>query len=322
MPQIEYRSSLQVGIEGAPYDPTGRVSTAINKNPQATQIDTITVDTGTIAETYGINFFDGAMSFSIVAADGVKANIAQQLVDEINGAGEDAPLINGRVIAERSGDDVVLTAVVDGVGFTTSLDENAAKMTLVNTQANATADPVEFGLLVVGDGANGGGNQVGVGTGFERLGKLASAANLTAQADTLLLIYDAGAIAKVGVTVYNPATGVTDTYEVEHVMATNADTSVIALVGLLNADLPANTVLASHPVADTITLTSEIAGLEFSISFGFGTGADTGVWTHGTNRLTAATDVNRAALGIARCSTCECAAARIGSDNDGDFRAA
>lgn len=300
MPQIETRRSLQVGIEGAPYDATGRVSTAINKDPQAKQVDTITIDTGTDTETYGIDFFDGAFSFSIVATASVAATVAQQLVDEINSDGEDAGLINGRVIATRNGDDVVLTAVVEGVGFTSALDENAAKMTLVLTTANATADPVEFGLLLVGDGANSLSQQVGGGTGFERLGKLASAANLTAQADTLLLVFDSGVIAKVAVKVYDPATGITDEYEVEHVMASNADTSVIALVGLLNTDLPANTVIATHPVADTITLTSEIAGVRFELSFGFGTAADTGAWVHVSNSLTPATDVNRAALGIAQ----------------------
>ena len=300
MPQTKIRADLQVAVEGAPYDGTGRVSTAINQDPQAKQVDTITVDTATDTETYGIDFFDGAISFSIVASASVAATVAQQLVDEINSDGEDAPLINGRVIATRSGDDVVLTAVNGGVGFTAALDENAGKMTLVNTTANATADPIEFGLLIVGDGQNTINNQVGGGTGFDRLGKLASAANLTAQVDTLLLVYDAGVIAKVAVKVYDPATGITDEYEVEHVMASNADASIVILSGFLNDVLPANTVLSAHPVADTLTLTSEIAGVSFELSFGFGTGLDTGVWTHGTNALTAATDVNRAALGLAQ----------------------
>lgn len=298
-PQLKVETDLQPAFEGMPYDGTGRVSTASNQDPQAAQIDTITIDTGTDTETYGIDFFDGAMSFSIVATASVAATVAQQLVDEINSDGEDAPLINQRVVAERNGDDVVLTARVAGVGFSTTLDENAAKMTLVLTQANATADPVEFGRLIIFDGANTFTGRVGGGTGSERLGKLAQASGLVAQADTLLLVYDAGVIAKVGVKVYDPATGVTDTYEVEHVMASNADTSVIALVALLNADLPANTVLASHPVGDTITLTAETAGLSFELSFGFGTAADSGTWTHGTNGNDPLTDINTAQIGIA-----------------------
>ena len=89
MPQTKIRADLQVAVEGAPYDGTGRVSTAINQDPQAKQVDTITVDTGTDTETYGIDFFDGAISFSIVASASVAATVALHLNRAAESAGEE-----------------------------------------------------------------------------------------------------------------------------------------------------------------------------------------------------------------------------------------
>ena len=83
------------------------------------------------------------------------------------------------------------------------------------------------------------------------------------------LTYDAGVLALVDISVGG------NEYLFEHAQATDAATSVAALRDQINAVLPASTVLASVS-GDTLVLTSE--GPDFTASFGFGTGRDTGVW--------------------------------------------
>jgi len=159
----------------------------------------------------------------------------------------------------------------------------------VNTTANATAATVGFGLAVLANGLSATNN---------KLAKLCKATNLTAQVDNLLLVYDASIAATVSIRYYNPTLGEYETREFEHTMASDADTSVIALFTLINTHMPANTVAATHPTADTLTLTAEVAGTPFDVSYGFGVGTvDTGLWTHTSNR-SSATDVNKAFVGV------------------------
>lgn len=252
-----------------------------NDDPRAAQVDTVTIDTATDTEVYSV-LIDG-IEISFTAASAVAADIATGLAAAVNAE----PLVNGRVVATTSTADLILTASYPGVGFTTAEGQNAAKMSLVNTTANATAAAVEFGRALVANGLSSGSN---------KLAKLASGANMTAQVQELALTYDATVLALVGVTVYDPATGQVATYQVEHAMATDADTSVIALAGLLNAVLPANTVDVTHPTADTLTFTAEVAGVSFSLEYGFGTGADTGAWAHTVP--TPGNDINRDLVGV------------------------
>lgn len=260
------RSERKGGIAGDIADSmfTDKL-TFTNDDPRGAQVDTVTIDTATDTEVYSVEI-DG-VDIPVTAASAVAADIAILLRDAVNAK----QLVNGRVVATASGDDLILTARVGGEGFTTVEGSNAAKMSLVNTTANATANTVPFGRMVVANGLSSNDN---------KLAKLADAADMTAQVQELLLVYDATVIAKVGVEVYDPATGLTSVYEVEHVMATDADTSVIAMAALLNTALPLNTVTVSHPTTDTLTFTSDTAGVGFKLSFGFGTGADTGTWTH------------------------------------------
>jgi hypothetical protein len=252
-----------------------------NDDPRAVQVDTVTIDTATDTEVYSVVI--NGIDIPFTAASAVAADIATGLAAAVNASG----LVNGTVVATTSTADLILTAQIGGVGFTTEEGSNAAKMSLVNTTANATAAAVEFGRAVVSDGLSSGSN---------KLAKLASSANMTAQVQSLALTYDATVDALVGVTVYDPATGLTQTYNVEHTMATDADTSVIALAGLLNAVLPANTVVVGHTVADTLDFTAEIAGVSFELSYGFGTGADTGAWAHTMDTL--GSDINRDIVGV------------------------
>lgn len=279
------RSEYLIGLAGDPAHSGGPAfdATYTNDNPRAKQVDTVTIDTASNAEAYSI-FIDGVELTYTSDASATTAEIAQGLADLVNAS----RLINGRVLATISDPDLILTARVAGRGFTTTEGDNAAKMTLVNTTANAVADTVAFGLALLANGLSATNN---------KLAKLAKAGNLTAQVDNLLLVYDATVLAKVDIRYYDPTVGDFVTRSFEHAMATDADTSVIAMVALINAQMPANTVLASHPTGDTLTLTSEVAGQPFEVSYGFGTGADTGTWTHTTNR-SEATDVNAGFVGV------------------------
>lgn len=296
MPQTSYKSRATAGRPGMPYDNTGQVVSVLNKDPQAKQIDTVTIDTATDDEDYGV-LIDG-VDISIDSGSGATTSgIASDLVDAINAK----KFVNSRVVAELSGSDVVITARHGGVGFTTQEGDNAGKMTLVNTQANATADPVKFGRLVMSDGWVSDTLAGEPRSGTERKGKLVKGTNFTAQVDELELTYDAGVSALVSIRYYDPTIGEWVQRDFEHTMASDADTSVIALVGLINGQMPSDTVIASHPTGDTITLTAEVPGVAFEVTYGFGTGASTAAWTHTTNRGPD-TDVNMATLGIAQIS--------------------
>ena len=282
-----YRSNSVAGIPGMAFDSSGDSITAINRDPQATQISTNVIDTATDNENYSLLFFDGSREIIVDSGGSTSETIISTLFRDAINADE---VLNGTMVAELSGADLVLTARNEGVGFDVQEGQNAGKMTLTATAANGVAADVAFGRAVIGDG---------VAPDGERQAKLAAAAALTAQADSLLLVFDDAVGAKVGVKVYDPATGLTNTYSVEHLQTSNADDSVIALAALLNAVLPANTVLVTHPVGDTLLLTSETAGVEFQLEFGFGTARDSGAWTHTSNRG-ANTSINAAMLGISR----------------------
>lgn len=296
MPQTSYRTRSIPGLPGQAYDNTGQVLSGLNVNPQAKQIDSFDVDTATDTEDYSV-VIDG-VDIEITAASSTDTLVVIQFVNAINDS-----IIAGKVIAEvdpASSDTVLLTARLGGIGFTLALGTNAAKMTKnAQTQANATADAIPFGAAVISDGfvddTSGGQPQ----SGTERKIKLAKATNFTAQVDNLELTYDATVGAKVSITYYDPVVGDWTTQDFEHAQATDADTSIIALAAQINATMPANTIIATHPTADTLTLTAEIAGAHFEVSYGFGTGRDTGAWVHTTNR-SVATSLQDALLGVAQ----------------------
>jgi hypothetical protein len=255
--------------------------TFTNDDPRAAQVATVTIDTATDTEVYSVVI--NGIDIPFTAEDAVAANIATGLAAAINAE----PLVNGTVVATTSTADVIITAQQGGVGFTIAEGSNAAKMSLVNTTANATAAAVEFGRAVI---------SAGLSSGSNKLAKSVASSGLTAQVQELLLTYDATVTAIVAVKVYDPATGTSNDYHVSHVMATDADTSVIALAAALNAILPANTVDVTHPTADTLTFTAEIPGVTFELSYGFGSGVDTGVWTH--TIPTPGDDINRDIVGV------------------------
>lgn len=280
MGQLQYKKKADVAREGMAYDTTGFFVSAINKNPQAKQIDTITIDTATDTEEYGVDI-DGISSV-FTAEDTVKANIAIGMAAVINAE----PLVNGRVVAVRAGDTLVLTARIGGVPFVTETDENAAKMTLVATQANAIAAEVEFGRLVVMDGQND-------GSGAEILGRLAQASTMTAREVTLVPTPTNSEEYLVSVKVEGKEFTAFLTGDGSDTAAEVVD----AMVASLNDQLPAQSVLAAN-VADELVLTSELAGKNFEYGTGYGLAAS--AWTVAAdNEFSADVDINTLALGIA-----------------------
>lgn len=278
--ELYINSDMPQGLIGEAVDQGPKTDiTYINDAPRAKQVSTITVDSAVDGTEYTVTI-DGIDITINSGTSSTTSTIATALAAAIQAEG----LVNGRFDVSVASNVVTLTARVGGQGFTLAAGAN---MTAATTTANALAASVPFGRAVMEAGFSANGQ------------KLAKALSFTAQVDNLALTYDASVGAKVSITYYDPATGKMVTSDFEHTMATDADTSVIALADQINAVLPANTVVASHPTADTLTLTAELAGAEFSVSAGFGTGRDTGVWAHTTNK-SAATSFNMAFAGVTR----------------------
>lgn len=220
-----------------------------NDDPRAAQVDTVTIDTATDTEVYSI-FIDG-IEISFTAASAVEADIATGLAAAVNAE----PLVNGRVVATTSTADLILTASVPGVGFTTAEGQNAAKMTLVNTTANATAAAVEFGRAVMANGLSSGSN---------KLAKLVDAATMTALQFTLTPVPGAGTSITYSVDVTVDGVGY-------HAQFTDDGTPTVAeIVTGLQAELAA-VLPASVTAVDNTTnllLNAATAGQGFSVAVG------------------------------------------------------
>ncbi len=228
---------------------------AINSNPQAVQVSTITIDTVTSSATY--TWTIDSVEFSIVAdASAVNTEIGDAIVDAIDAD----PLIRGTLSAARTSATVVtLTGLTPGLAFT--LSDSDAKLTCATVTASDTADAVPFGRLVLDGGYS----------DSEQLCALAAAAALTAQVDSWAVTYET-VLLHVEITV----DGVS--YSASHTMVTDLDTSIDAFVVKINADemgLPANTVIASAnaATATALVLTSEVAGKPFTSRMWLGVGA-------------------------------------------------
>lgn len=272
MSQRDYGINRQPAYNGMADDATGRVRTLTNDNPRAAQVDDIQVSTVTNGATYSVTI--DTIILSIIASAADAATIRNQLIDKINGDWR----VNGTVKAEvKDADELTLTALNGGIGYTLQVSSN---LTATSVQANAEADPVPFGVIVVFDDME------------KKTGKLAKATNFIAQVDTHTLVFDDGVLALVNIEVGG------ENYHFQHAMATDANTSVTALAAQINAALPAETVDATVD-GDDLVLTSELAGKAFKSSTGFGTGRDTGTWTKASN-ASIETDLNLAYAGISQ----------------------
>lgn len=280
MPQLRYETNFYPSFEGRRADNTGRTIKVINAAPQAAQVDTITINsTGTAGDVKSA-VIDGVTVSITVPATPTVAAVALLLAAAIN----NEPLLGGRILAEAAAAVVTLTARLPGIGWT--VDSADAAWTAASVTSNAQAESVPFGRFIIRNGQS----TTYQGVGGQAMGRLAKASYFTAQVDNLALTFDDTVLWTVSINVAG------QTYSATVTQGTSATASVALMVTALNAVLPANTVLASASTS-TLVLTSELAGLGFESSWGFGTGADTAAIVKTSNKGVA-TDLNLAALGI------------------------
>lgn len=255
------------------------VLTCVNRDPQAKQVDTVTVSTYTTGDTYTLTINGMDVSHVATVADADTTGLAASIAEAINAD----PSVRGQVAATSAGAVITLTGTYPGIAFTVT--EASAKIaTPVSVTAAAEADAIAFGRLVVGTE-----DYADQGVPYC---KLAAAAKMVAQVDSYVLVYDAAVDTIVEIEIDG------EHYRTSHVMATDIDTSGAAIAAAVNAIMPANTVLATYTAGtDTLTLTSEVAGKPFVSSVMFGAGRDTGVATK-TSTAGIDTDLNKAALGV------------------------
>lgn len=275
MSQQIYRTSLPVARAGW-VENNGDDVTLVNDAPRTQQVDTIVVATATHSHEYIVEIDGVLVSYTADSSTG-KAEISAGLTAAINAE----PLLNGRLTAvDDLTDTVTITARYGGTGFVLTTDD--AKLTLATTTANDEADPLDFGVPVIR------------GSSDTRC-RLVDSAALTAKVITVTPVHINDATYSLSVTVR----GVTYTAQ------TTADGSATvkeicdAITPILNAQLPANTVLVADD--DTAwTLTAEIAGLDFQVAAGSDNASATMTVVETT--ATMLTDVHSALVGITKFS--------------------
>jgi len=149
MAQGIVRKEPLVGVPGKDFDGSGRINTYINSDPKAKQIVDVLVGSAVEGQNYFVTVSGVSAGYTAQPGDGV-ADIADGLEAAIN----NEPLLAGLLLAESDGvNNVTLTALYGGSGY--SVTDLSAGLSFTLVQANATADPVPFGRLVVtvdGDG--------------------------------------------------------------------------------------------------------------------------------------------------------------------------
>ncbi len=257
----------------------------VNLASQAKQVDTITVDTAADDTVY--TFTVNGVTVSYTSGTGAtETTIRDGLLDAVNAE----PAVRGVVVpSENSTDALDLTSVWPGVAFTTL--ESDSNLSLALTTSNAEAAAVGFGLAVVKTPQGADDNQLPGGVALDSL--------FTAQVVTVDYTYNASDT--LTVVIFDKHNGNREIARAVHTLATSKDASSTALAAALNAQLPANTVIAANAGASgyEITLTAEVAGLEFDVavySSDPGTVAESAAYTTGPNL---STSLLRAFTGIA-----------------------
>lgn len=150
--------------------------TFLNSFPQAKQQDTLTVDANVLGQQYTVTIDEVD-----ITSEGTSAADTTEAAEKIRDAINDEPLVNGRVVATSAANVVTVTARIEGLGY--SISETEADLTLASVTANAEADPVPFGRVVVSDT---------FGDGQNKLARLPDSANMTVE--SLELTYNAGTV--------------------------------------------------------------------------------------------------------------------------------
>lgn len=257
----DVRARARQGIVGEWSMYPGLFATGMNANPQAAQVSTIKVDTEQNNHKYTV-FVNGVGVSFTSDSTGTKAEIADGLAAALNAD----PIARGVASAVSDGvDTVTLTGTWPGVPFIVITAD--ANLTVATVTAAAAAAAIPFGRAVLDDGI--------VSDEGERQVKLAVGSAFAKQVKTAEIDYVASAV--IGVRVFE-VRGEERVLlaEVQHTSATDQDTTIDALVTLLEARLPANSVevTADDATATALVFTSEVDGLEFDVEvFDLGGGA-------------------------------------------------
>lgn len=301
MAQNRVRRQTEPAVAGMLHDRyDSKITTRVNKDPAAKQIESVTVDTAANDTEYTITINGVDITFTS-DSDATK----QEVRDGLIAAVEDEPLVSGDVIPEEgSGSDVLtLTSVFPGESF--DFSESDSNLSSSQTQAAAEANEIEFARAIMDDGLAVRGeldeNSAGTYGDGAQTGKLLEAANLTAQEVEVTVPYVASAIYSFSVTVAG------ETHEVAVAADTDQDTTVANIVTALNDQLPANTVVASDDgggSSSEVILTAELAGLPFEVGFGTSDeGSSNPDLTLSSDNRSTLTDAGKALLGISAYST-------------------
>lgn len=254
-------------------------SMLVNSDPQAAEVWTCVIDTGTNSVTYGLNLTSPATSSVTYTAD--SSTSTSEVATGLAAAWNADPVCRQFGKATVSTATITITGVVAGVAFDVAEDESSSLMTLTNTTNAAEADSVPFGRAMLSTSYQS--NEP------ERLGVLAKSSKLTAQVETLTVVYAASEVYYVTITIEG------EEYTISVVGDTDSATTGAAIVTRLNAILPAVSVLASG--TSTVTLTAELAGKAFTVGIGTQSGtASRLVLTHTT--ATPATDITKVIAGV------------------------
>ena len=146
MPQLSYSDPLPVGRNGQCYDSSyyRDCLTLINSDPQAAQIDTITVSAASNNTLYSV-VINGISCDYLSDGSATQQEIADGLVAAIN----DEPAISGLVRAVSGTNAFTITARLPGLSGAFVTSESSGDLSLANTVAAANAAAVPFGRAVV-----------------------------------------------------------------------------------------------------------------------------------------------------------------------------
>jgi hypothetical protein len=180
----------------------------------------------------------------------------QEINDALVAAINAEPLVNGRVIAAgTAATTFTVTSLFGGLSFTAT--ESDANLTLAQTTANDTADPIPFGALCIYDDPE--------SLGPDRLGRVIDSTAVTGEvvAQVVVLTPEEENDARY----FTAVTALGVTYVASYLADASATVQEIveALTTELNAILPATTVAVTEDDA-TLILTSEVAGVTFTYS--------------------------------------------------------
>lgn len=184
------------------------------------------------------------------------AAIAALIADEINATSGASNL----VYATSSGTTLIITGRQPGEEFVVSESDSSLSTPSVTTSA-ADATPVPFGVLIersLADRVDGSNRPIAKAVGSGTY----AAKVMTLDASGISPAVAANDVLTCRVFIDADGLGERE-YSASAVFDTNIGTTITDLVALLEAELPANTVSATVADTDTLTLTGEIAGLDF-----------------------------------------------------------